>query len=206
MKLKFLAALALAILASSCNALFLKIYGLSNNTQMYNDEEIIQFAEKYKIFKTDVYQLDTAYCELISSLRDTTAMHDHNQPFQAIYFGRSGKIEAFFINCYADGFPNLRWNANRDFDVFPPTQQQGLTIDTLVDYSKIKPYIRPLFESQISDDDVDYFVVVFWPKAGGRQSKRLIKQVQENLKLAKGSVKVMFVNNDNYLVFSDKEQ
>jgi hypothetical protein len=201
MKLNFFILLFIVAFVSSCNTLFSKIYGISNDIQICSNQEIVQIAEKYKISKLDIYKLDTTYYDFIFSLKDPIIIKNHCQPLQAVYFDKNGKIEAFFINCYANGFPNLKWNENHDFDVFPPTQQQGLIIDTLVNYNKIKSYIKPIFESQINDDDFDYFVIVFWSKAGGRQSKRLIKQIHENVKLAKDNVKLMFVNNDSYSVF-----
>ena len=44
----------------------------------------------------------------------------------------------------------------------------------------------------------DYIVLVYWSRFMGRQSKNLIKTVQENARLAaEKRIKIIYVNNDN---------
>jgi len=60
-------------------------------------------------------------------------------------------------------------------------------------------YLVPLNDkSTIELNDYDFVVLVHWSRFMGRQSKRLIKIVQENAAQNKNyRIKIIYLNNDN---------
>lgn len=183
------------------NWIFLKVYGIDTNIVKLSDSEIIQTAKDFRIdTKYALCKVDTNFNHFIDSLQqnDSAVAKNHYQPLQAMYFDRHGKMVSFFINCAAGGFPNLKWNRNNVFDTFPPAQQADNLVDSVV-YSDIQPFLLPVARQNANDANTDYYVLVFWNKFMGRQSKRLIDIVQENIKLSKDNVKVIFVNTDNFI-------
>lgn len=118
-------------------------------------------------------------------------------PLQALYYDNSGQLQAFQINCYAGGFPNFHWDRNGILATFPPQQQAPL--DSIVPLDTQLKYLRLLSQTKkFSADSFDSIVIVYWNRFMGRQSKRLIRFVQDNSKLAtEKKVKIIYVNNDN---------
>ncbi|NOX85885.1 MAG: hypothetical protein GXO86_07970 [Chlorobi bacterium] len=184
---------------SACSPIIKSFYGIKK-PQPLDDEQISKYAEKLKLPAADVYRIDTSYLTFILSL-DTAKFKserkNHYQPLQALYFDRSGNPISFHVNCYAGGFPNLKWNRNGNFDTFPPKTQAPL--DSILSLERLLDFIRPLTASrEFNFAQYDYVVVVFWNRFMKRQSKRLIRTVQENHRLDTiKSVKVIYINDDN---------
>jgi hypothetical protein len=84
--------------------------------------------------------------------------------------------------------------------IFPPKQQAP--VDSIVPFEIQKKYLKPLTQSaEFSSDNYDYVVVVYWNRFMGRQSKRLIRFVQDNCKLEpKRKIKILYANTDNIFV------
>ena len=60
-------------------------------------------------------------------------------------------------------------------------------------------------KSTIELNDYDFVVLVHWSRFMGRQSKRLIKIVQENAAQNKNyRIKIIYLNNDN--IFANTEE
>jgi hypothetical protein len=158
------------------------------------------YCEKYNIPSIENYELDTAFISLLSSL-DTNKYKiqkkNHSQPLQALYYDKTGKLMSFQNNCYAGGFPNLNWNRNGILTTFPPGQQAP--IDSIFSLDLQLKYLKLLDHTEkFSFDNSDYIVIVYWNRFMGRQSKRFIRFVQENSKIAKGeNVKILYANTDN---------
>ena len=202
MKPKFIYLISFAILfaaISACSPIFSSLYGIKKPKRL-NDDQIREYAEKLKLPASDVYRLDTSYMSFILTL-DTVKFKperkNHYQPLQAMYFDRQGNLISFYVNCYAGGFPNLKWNREGSFDVFPPKTQAPL--DDILPYGKLSGYLTPLGSSATPDaSDYDYIVVIFWNRFMLRQSKRLINVIRENCRLGrKYHVKIIYVNDDN---------
>lgn len=67
-----------------------------------------------------------------------------------------------------------------------PTQKQQTPVDSLVPFETQLKYLKPLSNSKaFSPKKFDYFVIVFWNRFMGRQSKRLVHFVQENVNYLK---------------------
>lgn len=184
---------------TSCSSIFTGIYGIKN-TKTVDEQTIVRYAKKYNIPTADTYELDTAYFTYIFSI-DTAQykaqLKNHYQPLQALYYDNSGHLKSFQVNCYAGGFPNLKWDRNEIMTTFPPKEQAP--IDSIVSLKTQMKYLELLSQTEkISTDNYDYIVIVYWNRFMGRQSKRLVRFVQDNSKLETDKkVKIIYANTDN---------
>ena len=186
----------------NCTGIMLKMYGFKKTYTVVNNDNLATLAEKHEIPLSDWYELDSSYYSFIMSYdKDIyhSEMNNHLQTLQALYFDKNGDLVSYHINCYAGGFPNLKWNRHGTFDVFIPKLQAPL--DSLVTRDKLLPYLNPsIYTEETTFSDYDYVVVVFWGDYLGRQSERFIKIVKQNIDLADKNqqIKVIYVNMDNF--------
>jgi len=190
---------------TSCSSITQGLYGIKKPQEL-NDHEIIRYSEKYNIPITDNYKLDSSYFTYLSSLdtiQHKEQIKNHYQPLQALYYNKNGQLESFQINCYAGGFPNLNWDRDSIMTTFPPRKQAPT--DSILPLDLQLEYIYPLSQTVNSSiENYEYIVIVYWNRFMGRQSKRLIHFVQENVKLAKEyKVKIIYVNTDNIFALTD---
>ena len=184
---------------SGCGFVINSLYGLKN-VKTVDEKTILKYGDKFNIPQDKNYLLDAGYFTFISK-QDTAKfglqINNHLQPLQALYFNKNEKIISYHINCYAGGFPNLKWNRNQIMEVFPPLQQAPL--DSLVSLGLIRNNIHLLVDKNKQDSNIyNTTVVVFWNRFMGRQTRRFIKTVQHNIKLSEnGNVNIVYVNNDN---------
>lgn len=189
---------------TSCTSILSGLYGIKK-VKTIDESTIIKYSKKYNIPANDIYELDTAYLSYLFSL--DTAKHksqikNHLQPLQALYFDNRGQLISFQVNCYAGGFPNLNWDRNEIMTKFPPKQQAK--VDSIINLETQMKYLKPISQlGKVNIETYDYIVIVYWNRFMGRQSKRLIRLVQNNSKLETGKkVKIIYANNDN--IFVDK--
>lgn len=201
--LKYIPALLfLTLCLSSCQSVALKMYGM-RAPKALSTEEIISLADEYHIPARDNYILnEETYLKYVKSLDKTrykNSIHDHLQPLQVLYYDSDGDLQSFQVNCYAGGFPNLKWNRDGAFEVFLPKKQAPL--DSIIPLHLHRTFLSMADETIGEFNEFrapDYTVIVHWNRFMGRQSKRLIKLVQKNTQLAEAkSVRVIYVNTDN---------
>jgi hypothetical protein len=149
--------------------------------------------------------VDTNYVVRLN-LNDTTKrfqIKNHYQAIQALYFGKNQYPESWFINCYAPGFPNLQWNKNNNFAVFPPTTAAPL--DSLVNFNEILetavPFVPNNPKPTITSES-PYTIVFFWNRFMFKQCKRLYKEVRKNATMTNEKVRIIYINNDEIMVQS----
>ena len=187
---------------SSCSAVFLGVYGI-HKPKAVTEAEIIRSAKQYKIPLANTYELDASYRDYILT-NDTSlhrqAMKNHLQPLQAIYYSPEGKMLSFQVNCYAGGYPNLKWERNGNMNTFPPKVQAPL--DSLVPISMQFKFLLGLSNSAVPQYEPGQpTLIVFWSKFMGRQTKRFIRILQENAELAqRDELSIFYVNADNIFV------
>lgn len=152
------------------------------------------------------FVVDTLYILRLSS-NDTTKrfqIKNHYQPIQMLYFGKNQYPESWFINCYAPGFPNLQWNKNNNFAVFPPIT--AAPIDSLISFDEIlktsAPFIQKNPKPTINSES-PYTIVFFWNRFMFKQCKRLYKEVRKNTALTNEKVRIIYINNDQIIVQSE---
>jgi len=202
----------------SCKTIFLTAYGIKSE-KFLTDDQIIALAHKHKFDQYSLAKLKDDYKQfLLQMKKDTSAnlvapgntryasstAHDMGQPLQYMLFNKDDQLISYFINCYAKGFPNLKWNKGGIFDVFPPRSQSP--IDTAVSWSSLQAHFIWLTPKQTGLNS-NYTCVVYWDHLMGRQSRRLIKTVLRNYKTydPKESIHLVFVNNDNYFYEKSKK-
>lgn len=207
----------LGIILSSCSPI-MGIYGIRSPKEI-DKNKIIKISERFDIPKEDFFELDTSYFSFLSSLllmSNDSLMHDslkiiefknqvknHSQPLQALYFDKSGKLVSFQINCYAGGFPNLKWERDSILTTFPPKLQAPL--DSILSSSLLSSFLHPIANHhEIIFNDNEYIVYVFWSRFMGRQNKRFINFIQENFEISKEkNIKIIYINIDNAFVKSN---
>lgn len=197
--------IAAALCFSSCSSIFLAAYGIKSPEKIEN-KELIKTAKKYGIPASEIYLLDTAfyaYLETFDSAHYSDQINNHFQPMQALYYNKDGDLRSFHINCYAGGFPNLKWNHNGNFDTFLPKQQAPL--DSILPLQVHLNYLQSLNGNALGvNSEYDYYVIVYWNKFMGRQSRNLVRQVQKNCQLASDrKLKIIYVNNDLFFYTYD---
>ena len=216
MKKPFLFLLVFTCLLTSCNAVLTRMYGLRTRYEAVSDETRADYTRDYGVPLDEWYELDGTFAEYLIQHylagRDSAeqnlyrdAVNNHVPPLQALYFDRSGRLVSYHVNCYAGGFPNLKWNHDDAFSSFPPASVSPL--DTLVSLQDLLPHVKtPARETPTCQSSpADYTVVVMWPVFMGRQSKRLIKTVKKNLETAPDMLRaeLLLVNNDAFQLGMD---
>lgn len=185
---------------SSCSTVFKSVYGLKDPKPL-NKSELIKQADKLDIPESDLYELDKSYLKFIYSKNDLDDddIKYRTQPLQVMYYDKTGKLLSHHVNCLATGFPKLNWNVDNNFEYFVPESQAPLN-QSLPSKQLIK-YFKPLnHNNDLNIQDYHYLVIIFYNDFMRKQSKHLIKSVKDNLKLneTNESVKVIYVNNDNF--------
>ena len=195
-----------------CSKIMLGLYGI-RDTKKIGNREILDFAKKSGIGQENIYVL--SFPENKTPAKDNTKIaigngnvctsdpveYLHGQPLQALYFNCHGQLISFHNNCYTGGFPNLKWDRNDLFSVFPPRSR--IPVDSVYTLEKVLENVySPDGEKATAriKSDCSYYCVVFWNVFMSRQSKRLIRLVQDNLKLVHepDCVEVFYINDDNY--------
>jgi len=205
-----LIAFAFNLLTSGCSRIVMGIYGIKSQPVPMSEKQLIAQASKWNIPDTLIYELDAikqhkfffptdSLVAAYNSGNSNPNINDYLQPMQACYYDSTGKLISWFINCYAGGFPNLKWNKTRAFDQSFPPMPTMAPPDTLQNLNQQLSLFIPVGKSIIdSSTHATYTVVVYWSKTFGRQSKRLVKLVNKNLKLGHGkNIHLYYVNGDN---------
>lgn len=192
--------LLICVLFVSCKAVLIRLTGFTEPA-LLADSQIQHYAKKYGIPGDRSYKVDTAYWDYFMSFDSTShdaGIKNHLQPLQISYYNREGQLLSYHVNCYAGGYPNLKWNRNGVLGDFVPRTTAPL--DTLLSLEKYVSFISPVGKaSKAFTTQADYYVLVQWSAFFTRQSKRLVKFVKSNLQNAPKSanVEVLWLNNDN---------
>ncbi len=186
----------------SCNSILLGVMGIKKPTVL-TPEEILVHGEVYGIPRSESYEMDSSYFSVAAALDTIRYKRDQKnlmQPLQALYFDASGSLISYSVNCSVGGFPNLKWNRYGAFDQFPAAK--SVELDTMNTLNNHLLHINPLNNAPFPDlRTYDYTVLVYWCRFMGRQSKRLVRIVQDNVRLGEGKkIMVLYVNTDNFWV------
>lgn len=185
----------------SCSSIYLKSYGLKKEFSVINEENKITIAKEYKIPLEDWYDLNFSFYNYLLSLDKNEyrkLINDHLQPLQVMYFDKTGNNISYHINCYTGGFPNLKWNRDKSFNTFPPSTI--VEPDTIVTLPLLLTHLDSNLNTNYNPLEYDFTVMIVWGDYMGRQAKRLIDLVQNNIKLADKNtkIKILYINNDKF--------
>ncbi|MBL7922936.1 MAG: hypothetical protein JNL88_01925 [Bacteroidia bacterium] len=202
--LLLLAGLSMSIF--SCTFIAKEMMGV-RSIKTLDDKKHRRFLRKLGAPPGNAYSIDTTYLEFIG-MRDTQRTDEkknHYQPIQALYFGQQEFPGAWFINCYAGGFPNLQWNRGRFFDTFPPTS--AAPVDSLVSFTRLFGHAKPLLKGPLPSVGAGqpYTVVLYWNRFMFRQSRRLHDLVRENLEKSAAPYRILYINNDHLFTGLERE-
>lgn len=190
----------LLVCFTSCSKVLLNIYGFSN-PKFVTNIEMINIA--YGIDSNHTYKQKKGFNLFLDTLEKqgfSIAQNYYFQPLKVFYY-EFDSLKSIHVNCYAGGFPNLKWNKYNLFETFPPISQ--FKPDTLLPLSKHLNFIEDMDGNQpFLKNDVQYTVIVYWNYYTGRQAKRFIEIVNNNLKLVNEEINILYINNDN--LFIDK--
>lgn len=181
-------------LFDSCQSIMFSIYGIREPQRM-SQENIVIKGKRYNINQEDIHIIDFSFFTFLDSINRNAinipiydVIQNHCQPLQVMVFDSINRLCSYHTNCYAEGFPNLKWEG---FDVFPPTT--ATPIDTIITFDILKAHISHSQDSIIKNQK-NYTVIVFWTTFMGRQSKRLITLMQQ--KIPKDKAKLIYINID----------
>lgn len=182
--------------------MMLGVMGIKKPMAMTPEEILVQ-GEAYGIPRSESYEMDSSFFSVALSLDTIRYGKDQNnltQPLQSLYFDASGRLISYSVNCSVGGFPNLKWNRYGTFNQFPPPK--SVELDTMNTVKDQLLHINPLNNAPFPDlRTYDYTVLVYWCRFMGRQSKRLVRVVKENVRLGEGKkIMVLYVNTDNFWV------
>lgn len=199
--------LFLGLLFSSCSALMYKIMGVKQPND-YDLEEITAYSSKFGIPDGDSYILDTTYLSDILQFckNDTLLRNNLMQPLQIRFYQKTDTLLSLHLNCTAGGFPNLKWNKRGQLDTIPP--RYSVSIDTCLLFSKDIKYLIPIGNNHNPDKDyttADYNIILFWSVFMNRQSKILIREIQNYQKrFPDKKMNVLYVNTDKIFSILEK--
>lgn len=194
MKLNLYLHLSIIAIFCSCKALV----GFKEPRHLSN-EEIIAAQKKLNIPEINSFIIDTSFNDAVRFCTNEQRKN-HLQPLQISFYNNSGKLIAFYVNCYASGFPLLNWNPSNIMDSFPPKTlaplDECLSLDKHMSFLKS---ITSVERSQIKTGDYDLIVVIHWNWFMYKQTNNLIKTYFDSLERnSEVRTLTMFVNNDNY--------
>jgi hypothetical protein len=190
---------------NSCSFVAKKMTGIKK-PKMMNERLHARYLKKFKAPADQAYLIDTNYIgffELLDTSRFREQKKNHFQAMQALYYGHNQFQEAWFINCYASGFPNLNWNLENNFGTFPP--KTAAPLDSLVSFDRLIAHAQPFRNHprhKVGERE-PYTVVFIWSRTFKKQSKRLHKVLIENLKMCNKPYRIIYINNDNIYAQSD---
>jgi len=179
------------------------MYGFKKHKYL-KDADIEKIAAKNQIPLNDLLVLDSTYKGFLrqfDTLLHAATIQNHYQPLQVLYFNKKGELLSFHANCFAGGFPNLNWTRDNHFQHFPP--QTAAPLDSIFPLEKLLNFTRKTRDdaAKINLNNSNFYVLVYWNRFLGRQSKRLIKLVQQNAKLhPQEKVQIIYINNDNFFL------
>ena len=189
------------VAATNCSCSFIMKTRMGVKKPKVMDEKLhTRYLKKLGAPMNQAYIIDTNYLyflEFADTLHFRKQKKNHYQPIQALYYGHSQFQEAWFINCFAPGFPHLNWNNENKFGSFPPTTAAPL--DSLVSFDRLIAHAQP-FKNSIRHTvgkNEPYTVVFFWNRFMKKESKRLHKILLENLKNCPEPYRIIYINNDN---------
>jgi len=124
------------------------------------------------------------------------------QPLQLRWYDRSGRIQWIIPNCDVGGFPNLQWGRFGLPDtlfVGPPSRVYADSVWTVLD--DIGFMVDRRTGAAVQDvDSANSYLLVYWSYLMGRQSKRLVRSVEQWREKHGDGIIVRYVNADSLMM------
>jgi hypothetical protein len=173
------------------------------------DSELQKFTQKNLPGQT-AFKIDTlAFWEHYKDIGDNQLLHDLYQPIQMMVYDSNHVLKSWEINCYAPGFPNLKWEKYINFDTIPPTPLRANPYLEVLNKNVGFDFIVDLQGSKIAlNKDYDYLFIAYYSLGLRRQSKRLLKAMKKyQEKHPELKIEIIGVYTDDALLhFSTKDE
>lgn len=193
----------------SCKKILLITYGIKD-PKFVTKDDVREMSKKLKINLEQSFILNKEFFNHIekkdtlkdkSIIKCSPMISKYEQPLQLFYFNDMGTLISFHNNCYAGGFPKLKWNRDHQFSEFIPRSTIPIT-DSALTLSLLETYLDPIISyNKFKPNDEGSTIILFWSGFMMKQSKELIETARENLKLDfKRTAKIFYVNTDNCFV------
>jgi hypothetical protein len=190
----------MCVLLSSCGKIMMAVYGV-HNYDGYTAQQVDKAARKYGVQPKDAFIMDSLYYQRFGFAKKADIkgkVKDLFQPLQLRIYDTNGKLLAQYANCNVPpGLFNLNWKVY--LDTLPPNPKYVSTNDTLrkVNLQTEFEYARPMYEqTRIASPTSKYYVVIYWSRFMGRQSKRLIKQVKKHYLPYANQINYIYINTE----------
>ena len=197
MKIKIALFIFSLLIFSSCKVLYYNYYGIKP-LKSFNEQKYISFLSS---LETSIFH----FSGIVSSSKQFEGIYTLSndpkhkkilyQPVQILYF-KSDELISYHINCGAEPEKrNLNWNAENQFDVFPPHSTVNDPYLTL----KLQQY-QEIYPEIVSDKT--YVILIFWTLTMENISENAIKTVKTNIinHNKQDSSSVFLINTDNFYI------
>lgn len=195
--------LLLSTTLSSC----FTVIGMRNEKEI-SVPRIQKLAKRFQVPINDLYRVKAVKYDSLITLKNITGKDKDNieQPNQIIVFDNKEQNLAYLINCNIGGFPYLKWNRFGGMDSLPIRQCKFYDLPVKLSLAELNSIIEPMNQSASSqiDNDVDYYYYIFWSRILFRNSKKMIKTVNQNLIQAKKNninIKVFYIFSDTMFYY-----
>lgn len=172
---KFLWLVSILLIVASCQYLARKAYGIKKYKD-YSKSDYQKFTKGYDNWSLSY--IDSAnFIEVYDNNTFTPgSVHFPYQPLQVKIYNSTDRLKFWVVNCIAGGFPNFTWDRIGNFSSFPFKPRLESLADS-IDHIDHGQYVT----DQPPSDNVDYTVDVYISIMIGRQSKRLLRMVDNAL-------------------------
>lgn len=172
------------------------IYGIKNYPTP-SKSKMDKYAVKWDIDTSFNYLIldSIRYVELLNNKAlDSITLYNLRQPLQWQFYDSLDNLTCFVPNCNVGGFPNLKWNREQFISEYPPTNSHCISETTITLHELFNSCREP--NPLLSTGKTN--VVVYWSVFMGRQSKVMIKKLNNYLeKHPHENRKIIYVNIDD---------
>jgi hypothetical protein len=173
----------LAIMHSSCMTLI-----GCRNIKVLSNNDIVKLAKRFNIPEKNLYIIKSKdFAEFIETKKlSKRDKQNIEQPNQILVFDSESNNITNLIDCNIGGFPILKWNRFRGFDSIPIRQGLFFTTPVFLSKNELDSLSIPLSSNNNSERNIHsmYHYYVLWSRVLFRNSKKMIKLINRNLKIA----------------------
>jgi hypothetical protein len=175
---------------SSCKLFLAKcFYGINKPRPIDTSQIVYKYTHSHLGIIQDyaaigVYQ-DLFYDSILNSeSKPNYLFKPFIQPLSAMYFDSCGKLVSILVNCYAPlAKRTLDWSDSNRLHTFPPLTHTHKY--DLLHFHHVSDKFHTLKGSIADVKKYDYTVIISWNRFMKRQTKEFIKQLNQNIKVAK---------------------
>lgn len=190
----------ISLIFCSCGKIMMGVYGV-HNYDSYTIQQVDKAARKYGVRPKDAFIIDSLYYQHFGFAKKADVkgrVKDLFQPLQLRVYDVNGKLLAQYANCNVPpGLFNLNWKVY--LDTLPPNPKYSSANDTInkITLQTEFGYARPMYDgTRIASPTSKYYVVIYWSRFMGRQSRHFIKQVHKRFAPYQTHINYIYINTE----------